>query len=308
MKILITGGAGFIASQIQDAYLQAGHDVVVVDDLSHGRRENLDPRAKFYQVDIRSPELERIIAAEKPEVVSHHAAQMEVKRSVDDPIFDAEVNVLGGLRVLKSAVDAGARKIVFSSSGGTVYGEQQVFPATEEHSTDPLSPYGVTKLTFEKYLKFFHVQYGLEYVCLRYANIYGPRQDPHGEAGVVAIFAQRLLAGKAPVIYGSGTNTRDYVYVGDVVDANVRALGQVPSGAYNIGTATETDVLTLVRILKELTGSRLEAQHGPARPGEQLRSSLSARLAAEKLGWTPRMALHDGLARTVEFFRAKAAA
>lgn len=308
MKILITGGAGFIASQIQDAYLQAGHDVVVVDDLSHGRRENLNPGAKFHQVDIRSPELERLIAAEKPEVVSHHAAQMEVKRSVDDPIFDAEVNVLGGLRVLRSAVEAGARKVIFSSSGGTVYGEQKVFPATEEHTTDPLSPYGVTKLAFEKYLKFFHVQYGIETVSLRYANIYGPRQDPHGEAGVVAIFAQKFLAGMAPVIYGSGTNTRDYVYVGDVVDANVRALGNVPSGAYNIGTATETDVLTLVRILRELTGSSLEAQHGPARPGEQLRSSLSPRLAGEKLGWTPRMALRDGLARTVEFFRTKASA
>jgi UDP-glucose 4-epimerase len=307
MKILITGGAGFIASHIQDAYLQAGHEVVVVDDLSHGRRENLNPRARFYQVDIRSPEVAQIIALEKPEVVNHHAAQMEVKRSVDDPLFDAEVNLLGGLRVLKAAVDAGARKLIFSSSGGTVYGEQQVFPATEEHRTDPLSPYGVAKLAFEKYLNFFHLHHGIEYVCLRYANIYGPRQDPHGEAGVVAIFAEKMLAGRAPCIYGTGTNTRDYVFVDDVVDANVRALGDVPSGAYNIGTATETDVLQLVRILRELTGCTLEAQHVAARPGEQLRSTLSPRLAGEKLGWKPRMALREGLARTVEFFRGKVA-
>ncbi|MBI3892471.1 MAG: NAD-dependent epimerase/dehydratase family protein, partial [Candidatus Wallbacteria bacterium] len=303
MKILITGGAGFIGSHIQNAYLATGHAVAVIDNLVHGKPENLRAEAQFHRLDIRSEEAERVIRAFRPEVVNHLAAQMEVRRSVEDPFFDADVNIIGALRVLKAAVESGCRKFVFSSTGGAIYGEQSAFPATEEHPCFPLSPYGVTKLAFEKYLHYFHALTGMQYVALRYANVYGPGQDPHGEAGVVAIFAERLLAGQQPVINGDGKQTRDYVFVGDVVAANLLALGDVPSGAYNIGTGIETDVNELFRILRELTGASAEETHVPAKAGEQRRSCLSAAKAAGVLGWSPRTLLREGLARTVEYFR-----
>jgi UDP-glucose 4-epimerase len=305
MKILVTGGAGFIASHVADAYLANGHEVVIIDDLSSGKRGNLPAAAKFYHADIRSPEAREIVRNERPQMVSHHAAQMDVRRSVADPAFDAEVNVLGFINVLEGAREVGAEKVIFASSGGAMYGEQEQFPAPEEHPHNPLSPYGITKATGEHYLFYMHAVFGMPYVALRYGNVYGPRQDPHGEAGVIAIFTERLLAGEAPVINGDGKQTRDYVFVGDVVRANVAALTTSFVGSLNIGTGTETDVNTLYAHLRVLTGSPHPAQHGPAKAGEQRRSVLAIDRAHAVLGWRPEVPLEEGLRRTVEFFRAR---
>lgn len=305
MKILVTGGAGFIASHIADAYLAAGHEVVIVDDLSGGKRANLPAAAKFYLADIRSPEAREIVRNERPQVLSHHAAQMDVRRSVADPVFDAEVNVLGMLNMLEGAREVGTEKVIFASSGGATYGEQEAFPASETHAHNPLSPYGITKATGEHYLFYYHAVYGMPYVALRYANVFGPRQDPHGEAGVVAIFTERLLAGQAPIINGDGKQTRDYVFVSDVVRANVAALESSFVGSVNVGTGIETDVNTLYAHLRVLTGSPHPAQHGPAKAGEQRRSVIAIDHAAAVLGWRPEVPLEEGLRRTVEFFRAR---
>ncbi len=305
MKILVTGGAGFIASHIADAYIAAGHEVVIVDDLSSGKRGNLPAAAKFYHADIRTPEAREIIRNERPQVVSHHAAQMDVRKSVADPAFDASVNVLGMINMLEGAREVGVEKVLFASSGGATYGEQSEFPAPESHPHNPLSPYGITKATGEHYLFYYHAVYGMPYAALRYANVYGPRQDPHGEAGVVAIFSERLLEGKAPVINGDGKQTRDYVFVGDVVRANLLALEKPYVGPLNIGTGVETDVNTLYAHLRVLTGSPHPAQHGPAKAGEQRRSVIAIGRAAEVLGWRPEVPLEEGLRRTVEFFRAR---
>ena len=305
MKILVTGGAGFIASHISDAYIAAGHEVVIVDDLSSGKRANLPAAAKFYHADIRTPEAREIIRNERPQVLSHHAAQMDVRRSVADPAFDASVNVLGFINMLEGAREVGVEKVLFASSGGATYGEQVEFPAPETHPHDPLSPYGITKATGEHYLFYYHAVYGMPYVALRYANVYGPRQDPHGEAGVVAIFTERLLANQAPTINGDGKQTRDYVFVGDVVRANVAALERPFVGSVNIGTGVETDVTMLYAHLRVLTGSPHPAQHGPAKAGEQRRSVIAIGRAAQVLGWRPEISLEEGLRRTVEFFRAR---
>jgi UDP-glucose 4-epimerase len=307
MKILVTGGAGFIGSHVVDAYLGGGHDVVVVDDLSTGRRENLNPRARFHRLDITEPGTVELIADERPEIVNHHAAQMDVRRSVADPGFDARVNVLGTIHLLEGARRAGARRVIFASSGGAVYGEQEVFPAPETHPTQPMSPYGVTKRAGELYGFFYQTEYRMPFLALRYANVYGPRQDPHGEAGVVAIFTGRMLREEPVTVNGDGRQTRDYVYVGDVVRANVLALSATLVGPVNIGTGVETDVNTLARLLLEVVGSRSEVRHGPAKPGEQRRSVIDARLAVERFGWKPEVSLADGLRRTVEFFRAREA-
>jgi UDP-glucose 4-epimerase len=224
MKILVTGGAGFIGSHVVDAYLELGHEVVVVDNLSSGSIENLNPKAKFYKMDIRDSDIEDLFKNEKPDIVNHHAAQMDVRKSVEDPIYDADVNIIGSLNLLQNCIRYGVKKFIFASTGGAIYGEQDYFPADEEHPTRPLSPYGVAKLTVEKYLYFYKEVHGLNYVVLRYANIYGPRQNPHGEAGVVAIFTSKMLKGEQPVINGDGFQTRDYTFVGDVVRANVLAL------------------------------------------------------------------------------------
>ncbi|MEO6028124.1 MAG: NAD-dependent epimerase/dehydratase family protein [Candidatus Binatia bacterium] len=308
MKILVTGGAGFIASHISDAYIAAGHEVVIVDDLSSGKRANLPAAAKFYHADIRTPEAREIIRNERPQVLSHHAAQMDVRRSVADPAFDATVNVLGMINMLEGAREVGVEKVLFASSGGATYGEQSEFPAPETHVHEPLSPYGITKATGEHYLFFYHAVYGMPYVALRYANVYGPRQDPHGEAGVVAIFTERLLANQAPTINGDGKQSRDYVFVGDVVRANLAALEKPFVGSINIGTGVETDVTMLYAHLRVLTGSPHPAQHGPAKAGEQRRSVIAITRAAEVLGWKPEISLEEGLRRTVEFFRARLAA
>jgi len=304
MKILVTGGAGFIGSHIVDAYIAAGHEVVVLDNLSTGKKTNVNPKARLVEADIREAEKVRtLFAKERFEAINHHAAQMDVRRSVDDPVFDASVNILGVLTLLESCVATGVRKVVFASSGGASYGEQDYFPADEEHPQRPISPYGVAKLTTEKYLFYYRAVHGLDSVSLRYSNVYGPRQNPEGEAGVVAIFTSRMLAGGQPVINGDGKQTRDYVFVGDVVRANVKALEFKGTDAFNVCTAVESDVNDLFRIIKKKTGSKCEEKHGDAKKGEQLRSVLSYGKFQRVMGWVPEVSLEEGLGRTVEFFR-----
>ena len=303
MKILVTGGAGFIGSHIVDAYIDAGHSVVVIDNLSTGQKEYLNPRAKFIQADIRDADLRDIFRAEGFDIVNHHAAQMDVRKSVEDPLFDASVNVLGSLNLLENCRSSGVGTFIFASTGGAIYGEQDCFPADEEHPARPLSPYGITKLAVEKYLFYYQQVHGLHYVILRYANVYGPRQNPHGEAGVVAIFSTRMLKGEQPVINSDGKQTRDYVFVKDVVRANVLALDHRASDTFNIGTSIETDVNELFQSLQTLTGSHCKQAYGPAKKGEQRRSVLTSRKIRESCGWSPRVVLHDGLKQTVDFFK-----
>jgi UDP-glucose 4-epimerase len=305
VKILVTGGAGFIGSHVVDAYVSDGHQVVVVDDLSSGVKENVNPKAEFYQLDIRSQEIEQIFRRQSFDVVNHHAAQMDVRRSVADPKFDASVNVIGGLNVFESARQWGVKKIIFSSTGGAIYGEQDYFPADEDHPVRPLSPYGITKLVTEKYLFYYKEVHGIDYVVLRYANVYGPRQNPHGEAGVVAIFAKKMLQGKNPIINGDGKQTRDYTFVGDVVKANLLALRYPGSNIFNIGTGIETDVIQLFRVLRGLLNPACLEEHGPAKVGEQLRSVISAAKIQRELGWNSSVTLSEGLRLTAEFFKKK---
>ena len=305
MRILVTGGAGFIGSHVVDAYIQAGHEVFVVDDLSTGKRENVHPQAHFVHADIQDVAVRHLIVREKIEVLNHHAAQMDVRRSVADPLFDARVNICGLLNILEGAREVGVKKILFASSGGTVYGEQEVFPASEDHPTHPISPYGVSKRAGEHYLYFYQVQYGISYCALRYANVYGPRQDPHGEAGVVAIFTLRLLSGAQPVINGDGKQTRDYVFVGDVARANLAALQVEYTGPLNIGNGIEIDVNQLFQHLRALTNPQVPEIHGPAKPGEQRRSVLAWDRAAAILHWQPEVSFEEGLRQTVAYFRTR---
>lgn len=305
MKILITGGAGFIGSTIADAYLETGHEVVVVDNLYSGKRENVPSRARFHEIDIVSPKIVEVLESERPDVVSHHAAQMDVRLSVASPAFDAEVNIVGTIRLLEAAVKSGVKRVIFASSGGAAYGEQERFPAREEDRTNPVSPYGVSKRSGEHYLFYYHAVHGLPYLALRYANVYGPRQDPHGEAGVVAIFCEKLMRGEPPRINGDGRQTRDYVFIEDLVRANLKALDSAYVGPMNIGTGRETDVVTLAAELVALSGKRLTPLHGPAKEGEQRRSVIDPALAKRELGWEPRVQLDSGLRRTYDWFRAR---
>jgi UDP-glucose 4-epimerase len=305
-KILITGGAGFIGSHVAGGYLALGHQVVVIDDLSTGHRENLDERARLIQADLTdAAELERIVAAERPEVVNHHAAQKSVRVSVENPAEDARINVIGSLRLLELCRRQGVGRVIFISTGGAIYGEAEQIPTPEEYPAWPVSPYGIAKLSVEHYLFYYGQQFGLPYVVLRYANVYGPRQDPLGEAGVVSIFVERLLAGQDCTIYGDGEQTRDYVYVGDVVQANVAALADPIRGTYNIGTAIETSVNEMYRQLEEVMELKRPARYAPPRPGEQQRSALDIRKAQREMNWRPRVGLRDGLAYTVEYFRSR---
>jgi len=305
MKALVTGGAGFIGSHLVDALLAAGHDVCAVDDLSRGRRSQVAPEARLHTVDVRSAALHDVMGSERPEVVFHQAAQIDVRRSIAEPLLDTEINVVGTVNVLQACVSAGVRRVVFASSGGAIYGDTSVIPTPEHQTALPASLYGAAKLCGEAYGGVYASLYGIEFCALRYANVYGPRQDPHGEAGVVAIFARKLLGGEAPVINGDGTQTRDYVYVTDVVAANLAAgsADAAAMGAYNVGTGREVDVNQLFTMLRDACGATGAAQHGPGKPGEQRRSCLDASLAASRLGWSPQVGLEDGLRRTVEFFR-----
>jgi UDP-glucose 4-epimerase len=304
--ICVTGGAGFIGSHVADAVVALGHRVVIVDDLSSGRKENVPDGAELFVLDVRSDETARLLADEKVEVLIHHAAQMDVRRSVEDPRFDADVNILGLLNLLEGSRRAGVRQVIFASTGGAIYGEQDVHPAGEDHEARPVSPYGVSKLASERYLYYYHHEYGLDATCLRYANVYGPRQNPHGEAGVVAIFLHRLLGDEQPVINGDGLQTRDYVYVGDVVEANTAALGQTGFHVYNVGTGIETDVNTLFDHIHTAVGRGPLATHGPAKSGEQQRSSITSALLESELGVTVSTPMADGIQRTADWFKARA--
>jgi UDP-glucose 4-epimerase len=305
MRILVTGGAGFIGSNVADAYVADGHEVIVIDNLSSGKKENVPPAARFVLCDIASDTAVEAVRTFRPEIVNHHAAQIDVRSSVKDPQFDAQVNILGSIRLLEAARTHGARKFIFASSGGAGYGEQEHFPADENHPIRPVSPYGAAKMSVELYMNYFRAQYGLEYTALRYANVYGPRQDSRGEAGVVAIFAERLLRNQAAIVNGDGEQTRDFVYVGDAVRANLSALERGDGKSINIGTGVETSVNTVFRTLRDLSGSRQAEIHGPAMPGEQRRSCLENLLASIELGWYPEVPLEEGLARTLDFFREK---
>ncbi len=303
MKVLVTGGAGFIGSHLVDRLVQEGHEVIIVDNLATGKRRNINRSARFYKLDIQSWRLERVFRNERPNVVMHLAAQMDVRKSVEDPMFDAQVNILGTLNVLQQAVRHGVRKVVFSSSGGAIYGEQEMYPAPESHVTNPLSPYGLSKLCGEHYLSYYQRISGLQVVSLRYANVYGPRQDPEGEAGVVAIFIQKLLNNEQAVINGNGRQTRDFVFVEDVVEANLAMMGQETQGTYNVGTGVETSINDLFRILVQHTGSTCNEVHGPAKKGEQARSVIDSSKLRHELSWEPKTNLSEGLKKTVEYFR-----
>ena len=307
MRILVTGGAGFIGSNTVDALIRRGAgDVAVLDSLTAGKREQVNPQARFYLADLRDAAAVREIAErERPEVIYHFAAQMEVRRTVADPAFDAQVNLVGFLNLIEAARNHGLKRVVFSSTGGAIYGEQETFPADENHPCRPVSPYGIAKLATESYLFYYHVQYGIDYLALRYGNVYGPRQDPHGEAGVVAIFSGKILDGQPCTIFGDGGQTRDYVFVGDVVRANLAALdAKASTMAINIGTGVETSVNDLYATLAAIADFPTAAIHAPARPGEQKRSVISPARAAKELGWRPVTVLRDGLGETYQYFRA----
>ena len=305
MKVLVTGGAGFIGSHVVDALVERGDRVLVLDDLSTGLREYVNEAAEFGELDIRTPEAAAAVRTWRPDVVCHHAAQMSVSRSVREPLFDASVNVVGGLNLLEAARQVGAR-FLFASTGGALYGDADVLPTPEAYTARPVSPYGVAKLSFEQYLHCYRVQHGLPYVALRYANVYGPRQDPHGEAGVVAIFCLKLLAGQQPIINGDGRQTRDLVHVADVVQANLLALDSDVIGHFNVGTGRQVDVNQVYHMLAEQIGVSRPEVHGPPRPGDQRTSALDCSLIADRLGWRPQITLEDGLAETAAWFRARA--
>ncbi len=303
MKILVTGGAGFIGSHVVDAYVEAGHQVVVVDDLSSGSRTNVHPAAAFHQLDIRSPQLTSLLEAEQPEVVNHHAAQINVRTSVADPLYDTSINIAGSLSLLEACRKAGVRKVVYASSGGAMYGEPEYLPCDESHPVKPLSPYGANKHTVEHYLFMYRENFGLAYTVLRYPNVYGPRQDPFGEAGVISIFAERMLKGEQPVINGTGEQERDFVYVGDCVSANLLALAAGDGREYNLGWGVPITVNEVFHRLKESTGYAGDASHGPAKTGETFRIYLDATRIREELGWSPAVPLEQGLEHTVRYFR-----
>jgi UDP-glucose 4-epimerase len=303
MKILVTGGAGFIGSHIVDAYVQAGHQVVVIDDLSTGHEENVNPKARFLKMDVRDAALEDLFFAERFDVVNHQAARGNVRASMEDPMIYADVNVRGGLNLLECCRKYGVQKIIYSSTGGCVYGELQYLPADEKHPIQPRDPYGASKASFELYLPVYAMNYGLRYTILRYPNVYGPRQDPFGEAGVVSIFIGQMLRGIQAVINGDGEQQRDFVYVSDVVRANLLAVENEDNGVYNLGWGVGVSVNEIFRRLKVMTDYPLDEVHGPPKLGEVRYSYLDANKARRELGWEPLIDLEEGLRHTVDFFR-----
>lgn len=304
---MVTGGAGFIGSNIVDDFIKLGHQVVVVDDLSSGKKEFINPKAKFYQIDIRKREdLKAIFTKEKPEILNHQAAQISVRKSVEDPHFDAEINILGLINLLEEVKENGIKKVIFASSGGAIYGDAKTIPTPEDYEPKiPLSPYGVTKLTSEFYLQYYFSNFKIPYISLRYANVYGPRQNPDGEAGVVAIFSKKLLKNIPPTINGDGKQTRDYIFVGDVVDANIKALTSNFVGLVNIATGKETDVITIFNKLVNMVGVKINPIFGPAKQGEQKKSCLKIDRAKKVLSWTPEVNLEQGLRKTIDYFRTR---
>ncbi|MCD6232864.1 SDR family oxidoreductase [bacterium] len=303
MKILVTGGCGFIGSHLTDKLIAGGHQVVVIDNLSTGKKENLNPRADFHNLDICDSKISQIFQTENPEIVFHLAAQIDVRQSVKNPISDAKINILGSLNLLGNCQNAGVKKVIFASTGGAIYGDTDVIPTPENHLEKPESPYGICKLTVEKYLHFYKKTYGLNSVILRFANVYGPRQNSEGEAGAIAIFCDKMLKNEEVIINGDGEQTRDFVFVNDVVEAALLAMEKEKSGIYNIGTAKETSINEIFKRIKELTNSNCQEIHGPAKPGEQKRSCLDYSLAKKELGWRPKYSLEEGLKETTKWFR-----
>jgi UDP-glucose 4-epimerase len=303
MNILVTGGAGFIASNVADAYIEAGHKVIIVDNLFMGNMKNVNKKAKFYKVDVRDPKISSILKKEKIDVINHHAAQISVPDSVKDPLADAQINIMGTLNLFEAARKNAVKKFIFISSGGTVYGSKVPLPATEDNPLTAESPYGISKVTGEHYARFYTAQYGIKHTILRYSNVYGPRQIPHGEAGVVAIFIEKIMAGIAPVIFGGGTCVRDYVYVGDVARASVQALDKGDNDAFNIGTGVRTDVNQLYRAVQKATGFDKPAGEGPYREGDLKANYLENKKAGKILGWKPETGLEAGIGKTYEYFK-----
>lgn len=305
MKILVTGGAGFIGSHVVDAYITANHDVFVVDNLSTGFIENVNPRATFHKMDIRDPELENLFKAERFDIVNHHAAQMDVRKSVKDPIYDASINVLGSINCFENALKYGASKIIYISTGGAVYGEPRYLPVDEDHPIEPICPYGITKHTVEHYLYGYHVNFGLQYTVLRYPNVYGPRQNPHGEAGVIAIFSEQMISGEQSKIFGDGNKTRDYVHIDDVVKANVLVLEKAEDQVLNLGWGKEITDFEVFDAVRAALQKKVEPLYVDRRIGEIERISLDASRARESIGWEPAIGFRQGVAMTVEYYRNK---
>ena len=313
-RALVTGGAGFIGSHVSDLLLANGFDVTIIDNLVSGNRHQVPKAATFHEMDITDERASRLVTESGFDVICHLAAQIDVRKSVADPAYDSRVNIGGTLNLLEAVRQSGKRstRFVFSSTGGAVYGDLVAPPTSEDAPKDPQSPYGTAKLSVEYYMGYYARVHGLETVALRYSNVYGPRQDPHGEAGVVAIFCNRLLDGTPLTIFGDGKQTRDYVYVGDVARANLLAatrplptIGALDARAFNVGTSVETDVVELARLLREIAGADVDAKHAPERPGEQKRSAVDARKAQRVLGWQPKMSLRDGLTETYRYFAAR---
>jgi len=303
MKILVTGGAGFIGSWVSEIFIENGHEVVIIDDLSTGKEENIPEKAELIKCDIRDFEgVDKIVSQFKPDIIDHHAAQIDVRKSVENPMNDAEINIIGTLHLVESAMRNDVKKFIFASTGGAIYGEPELIPADERTEPFPISPYGTSKYAIEKYLGYYNYVHGFDYVALRYANVYGPRQNPHGEAGVIAIFCNRILSGTPCTVFGDGGQTRDYVYAEDVARANILSLG-APVGSYNIGTGVETSVNELIYELKKSSGADFEVDYGQERPGEVQSISLEVSHAEKVLGWKPNVDLEDGIQKTWDWFK-----
>jgi len=302
-RILITGGAGFIGSHVADVFIKKGHKVVIIDNLSRGTKKNVNKNAKFYQLDILSPRLKRIFHIEKPDILIHHAAQINVRDSIIDPKLDSRINILGSINLFKIAAKAGIKKIIYASSGGAVYGEPKYLPPDEAHPIDPLSPYGVSKYSAELYLKYFSKIFGFSYIILRYSNVYGPRQDPKGEAGVISIFINKLLNKESPIIFGDGKQTRDFINVLDVAKANYLAYKFNKNDVFNIGTGKETSVLEIYEKLKEILKINIKPQFAPALTGEVRRIYLDIKKAKRLLKFNPKISLKEGIKMTINWVK-----
>ncbi|MDR3048359.1 MAG: SDR family NAD(P)-dependent oxidoreductase [Elusimicrobiota bacterium] len=306
MKVLITGGAGFIGSNIADLLIKDGYKVIIFDNLSSGKKENINAKAAFYKGDIKDKNrVFEVFKKEKPEIIIHNAAQIDVRKSVADPVCDAQINILGSINVLSAAVENKAKKVIFASSGGTIYGECGKIAPDERAFPNPLSPYGIAKHSVENYIKFYSEIYGIKYTILRYANVYGPRQDPHGEAGVVAIFSNAMLSNGNIKVFGDGKQTRDYVFVGDVAAANLKSLKKGDNEIINIGATRLVSVNDLIRIISKTTGYLKKPKILPKRAGELFRSFLNVKKAQKVLGWKPAVSIEEGIKKTIEFFKNK---
>lgn len=305
MNIVVTGGAGFIGSHVADAYIEKGHKVIIIDDLSSGKKENINLKAEFHHRDINDPEVEDIFKNNQIDILNHHAAQMDVRVSVADPVYDASINIIGGIKLMEYCRKYGVKKVIFSSTGGVIYGEPDYMPADEVHPIRPQCPYGVSKYSFENYMKYYYDLYNLDYTIFRYGNVYGPRQDPHGEAGVVAIFSGLLLKGEKCKIFGSGNSTRDYIYIDDIVRGNLMALEAGGGEIFNLGTGIATSVNTLYDKMKNLMKRNLEPQHEAERPGEIENICLDYKKAEKIMDWKPLTSMEEGLQKTISFFARK---